>query len=107
MKKYIILALLVTGCASEHKMSQISAPLEEKGKVSSTETLGLNDSGEAIIQEKERADQELRGLVWQNNESEQEVNSLWHELKRCREESADSRLGGSGEVVEQIGRAHV
>lgn len=100
MKKILITCLVLTGCASEHKMKEISAPLDVKGQISSNELVGLNESGEAIIQTKEKADQELRGWIWQNNNDEQEVNSAWHELKRCREESSDVRLGGSGEVVE-------
>lgn len=100
MKKLLIMSLFVVGCASEHKMKEVSAPLEVKGQISSNEMIGLNGSGEAIIQTKEKADQELRSWIWQNNNDEQEVSSTWYELKRCREESSDVRLGGSGEVVE-------
>jgi hypothetical protein len=100
MKKLLIAGLFVMGCASEHKMKELSTPLDVKGQISSNEFIGLNQSGEAIIQTKEKADQELRGWIWQNNNDEQEVNSTWHELKRCREDASDVRLGGSGEVVE-------
>ena len=100
MKKiFILVALSLVGCASPQKMDPIKADIVEKGKLNSQETIGLNSSGEAIIQQKLKADQELKNWVWSNNDLEQQVNSERYTLKRCREESVDTRLGGSGEVI--------
>lgn len=100
MKKIILLTLFCVGCASSHKMKELDVSIQEKGKVSQNEVVGLNSSGEAVVQQRQKASEELRGIVWWNNNLEQELSSSRHELRRCRVESADPRLGGSGEVTD-------
>ena len=100
MKAFLLLVLITAGCASPNKMKDLDTQIEPKGKISSNETVALNSSGEAVIQQKQKASEELRGLIWWNNNLEQEVSSERYDLKRCRKESADPRLNGSGEVAQ-------
>ena len=90
---------LTAACASKDKVKQIDTTIEEKGVVSGG-VVGLNDKGEAIIQTQNRADQELRALIWQNNELEMNFRHEVSNLERCREEIADPRLGGNGDIVQ-------
>ncbi len=104
MKKILLLlistsALFLGACASKEKVKQIDVKIEEKGTAVGG-VIGLNDDGEAIIQTQTKADQELRGLIWQNNDLEMGLNHEVALLERCREEIADPRLGGNGEIVE-------
>ena len=102
MKKIILglaLAVIVTGCASSEKVREIDTSIDKKGQVLNGD-VGLNDKGEAIIQKQSAADDELRGLVWQNNQLESDLSSEAYMLNWCREDLADPRLGGSGDVVE-------
>jgi len=101
MKKTIIaLSLILSACASEHKLSTLDLRLEEKGRLSRDTSIGVNSSGEAVVRESQEVSQKLKGEIWWNNSLEQELASLQAETKRCRVELADPRLGGSGEVVE-------
>lgn len=103
MKILAVMCVLMTvaglGCSSKHKMKDLDVAITEKGSVSSDEVLGLNDSGEAVIQKRKKAVDEVKGLVWYNNNLQFEQSSELASLRRCRVESADVRLGGSGDVV--------
>ncbi len=60
--------------------------------------IGINDDDEAIIQENTNADDELRSLQWANSRLLEQLETDHHELKRCRSDLSDPRLGGSGNV---------
>lgn len=99
MKKMLVLLVFLTACASKDKVKEIDVTLEEKGTVKEG-VIGLNDKGEAIIQTQTMADQELRGVIWQNNDLQMNLNHEISMLERCRQEIADPRLGGNGDIVE-------
>lgn len=101
MKKsvFLFLTAFLVGCSSANKMKQLDVSLTPKGKINTDETVGLNSSGEAVIQQKQKVSDEIRGYVWVNNNLEQEVSSERSALKRCRVESSDPRLGGTGEMT--------
>ncbi len=40
--------------------------------------------------------------MWANNKIEEELSTDYNELKRCREELADERLGGDGKVTDPL-----
>ena len=95
----LILGLYQIQCASDNEVKEIDTSLEVKGKTSEGE-IGINDDGEAIIQEKTAADDELRRQQWVNNRLEESLATEHYELKRCRDDLADPRLGGDGSVRE-------
>lgn len=100
MKKLILLSLVLAGCASNSKsVKELDTKLEAKGAVLDG-TLGLNDKQEPIIQIEKPAENELRNTIWQNNELESQLNHETAYLSWCREDLADPRLGGSGDVIE-------
>ena len=101
MKKIILTLsiVLLSACASKEKVQNVDTALDKKGVINNG-IIGLNDEGVAIIQKENAADQELRGLIWLNNQREMDLNHESYNLERCREEIADPRLGGSGDVVE-------
>lgn len=97
MKTLIIAVLLTVGCATEHKMQKLDMVLTPKGQVGNR-TLGLTDSNELILQEEQAADDELRVQQAVNSKLQFELEHESFELKRCRMDMADPRIGGSGNV---------
>lgn len=95
-----ILYIFVVSCTTnEHEAKELDDKLEVKDSVDG-EKIGLNDDGEVIIQSETSASDELRSQIWVNSKLEDEINREHHELKRCREDLADPRLGGNGRVAE-------
>lgn len=95
-----LITLLSFSCTTEDKtVKEVDTKLEKKGAVGG-KTIGLNDDKEAIIQEETAVDDEMRRQEWVNNKLEEELNAEHLELQRCRDDLADPRLGGSGEVAE-------
>ncbi len=93
-----ILAILALGaCSSSEEVKEVDTKLEKKGMVDGKE-IGINDDDEAIIQENTNADDELRSLQWANSRLLEQLETDHHELKRCRSDLSDPRLGGSGNV---------
>jgi hypothetical protein len=102
IKSITLPALFVTmlaanACSSSEEVKEIDTKLESKGSVDGKQ-IGINEDDEAIIQENTNADDELRSLQWANSRLLEQLETDHHELKRCREDLADPRLGGSGEV---------
>lgn len=97
MKTIIIFAALVlNACATnEYKVKTISTALDVKGNVNG-QKLGINDNQEVILQEEVRAQDELRIAENVNLSFESDIESEAAELKRCKRDLADPRLGGSG-----------
>jgi len=62
--------------------------------------IGLNNEGEVILQSEVDASDELRTQQWLNHKHEDEIEREYLELKQCREDLADPRLGGRGSVDE-------
>lgn len=101
--RYAIIAVFVAlevgliGCSSS-QIKTLDTELEVKGQTQEG-TLGIKDKV-AIIQKETSADDELRFQQWQNNAAENDLNDEYFNLKRCRDELSDSRLGGNGQVTE-------
>lgn len=94
---YGLVLALISGCSSQ-QVKKIDTEVDAiKGNTSSG-LLALKD-GKAIIQKETNADDELRVQQFHNNDLENEVNDHYYELKRCRKELSDSRLGGNGQVT--------
>lgn len=97
IKVIVIASVIGSGCAS-NPIKTLDTQIEIKGSTQQG-TLGIKDKM-VIIQKETAADDELRFQEWQNNALENDVNEQYFWLKRCREELADSRLGGNGEVTD-------
>lgn len=102
MKLILSLTMLVflSACATnQNKVESLKdVKVETKGVVSDTTVIGLNSNKEAVIQSTETVQRELNGIVWWNNTKQQELNHEYAELKRCRRDLSDPRLGGAGFV---------
>ena len=95
--KYLIIILTLgsIGCAG-NQIRTLNTDLDVKSG-SDQGDIGLKDKI-AIIQKEIHADDELRTQRWRNNRAEDELSNSWFMLKMCREDQADSRLGGTGEI---------
>ena len=98
-KILILMALSVSalGC-STGQVRQLDTSLDVKGATQDG-VVGLKN-GQAIVQKTTSADDELRTQEWRNSKLEDSVNHEFFDLKRCRSDMADSRLGGSGDVAD-------
>lgn len=94
----IIISGIWASCTNDKVVKEIDSSLEIKGSVAGS-SLGLNKNNEAILQSSTDADDELRGQVWENHDRENTLKFEYHMLKWCRQDIADTRLGGSGEVA--------
>lgn len=102
MKIVLALAALFAfqACTSnDHEVRDVETLIEKKGRVGDKD-IGINKDGEAIIQEKVEADDELRRQQWTNNVLTEKFETEHFELRRCRTEISDPRLGGDGNVRE-------
>jgi hypothetical protein len=95
----ILTALVASSCTSSDEVKEIDTKLDVKNRSEGRE-IGINDDDEAIIQEKTDADDELRALEMGNMRLFDNLQTDYNELKRCREDLADPRLGGNGEVTD-------
>ena len=95
----VVMFFAVSCVTTEGTVEEIDTDLESKGQVGLSK-VGVNDDGQAIIQTETAADDELRIQQWKNKQLEDDLNDHHFQLKRCREDSADPRLGGSGELTE-------
>ena len=89
---------LMYGCVSKNEVKNIDNKLELKGKIGNL-SVGLNKDRELILQESKKADSELTDIMFDNNRLESDIRYAYHEIKRCRRDRSDPRLGGNGEVV--------
>lgn len=93
----IVIAVFLNGCATGYKVEKIETGITPKGQVGS-KTLGLNSSNELILQEEQTAADELRIQEAVNMHLLQGYEQDAFDLKRCRTEVSDPRLGGSGVI---------
>lgn len=99
--KIALLAVLLNACATnEYKVKTISTALDVKGNVNG-QKLGINGDNEVILQEEVRAQDELRIAEAVNFSFEEDISREAFELKRCRRDMADPRLGGNGVLPEE------
>ena len=99
--KVVLLGLWVlwgSSCTTtEGTVEEMDNEIKTSGQIMDSK-IGVNDDNQAIIQTETAADDELRIQQWNNNKKEDEVESEFLALKQCREDRADPRLGGSGDV---------
>lgn len=92
--------VLAAACSSNpNKAKDLDTKIDAQGGYQG-QVIGLNDDKEVIIQKQTSTDAELRELNWKQYELEQKLASDHQLLTRCREEMADPRLGGSGNMTE-------
>jgi len=91
----ITLLILTAGCSSSLK--KLDAGIESKGSTTDA-TIGIKDN-KVVIQRETSAQDELRSTQWWNNKYEDDLKHEYFMLKWCREDVADPRLSGSGEVT--------
>ncbi|MDA9951446.1 hypothetical protein N9D31_02610 [Oligoflexaceae bacterium] len=101
MKIIAILSVLFFGACTttEGTVGEVDTELNNKGQVGLSK-VGVNEDGQAIVQTETSADDELRIQTWKNKQKEDDVTAVHDQLKQCREDMADPRLGGSGELKE-------
>jgi hypothetical protein len=104
MKNFVLLTLTVfvfSSCAttSENKVQEIETKMEVKGQVSGGK-LGIDDEGDAVIQQDNMADDELRTQIMVNSRLGEELKTEHFMLQSCRDDMSDPRLGGHGEPEE-------
>lgn len=101
MKILILIALMVLVGCSGNKVKEVDTDLVVKG-TSSLGDIGITNDKMVVIQKKTNADDELRRQQWTNNKLEDQVRIEWLVLKSCREDMADPRLGGNGEITTML-----
>lgn len=87
--------LSLAACSSSIK--RIDTDLEHKSTTADG-TIGVKDD-KVILQKESNPQDELRSVQWWNSKYEDDLNSQYTKLKWCREDLADPRLGGNGEVT--------
>lgn len=96
MKYLLIISLVIVSACSSNKIKPLDTNIDIKGTTSNG-VLGLQNN-EAVIQEKRKADDELRLQEWSNFQLENELNHEHYMVMWCYEDLADPRLGGNGEM---------
>jgi hypothetical protein len=96
-----LMAVVLNACATGYEVKTISTKLDVKGNVNG-QKLGLNDENEAILQEEVRAQDELRIAEAVNSSFEYDISVEAAEVKRCRMDLADPRIGGSGMIPAEV-----
>jgi hypothetical protein len=95
----IVAAMYLNACASNaYEVKTVETKLNVKGEVNG-QKLGINDKNEAIMQEEVRAQDELRIAQVVSEHFEEQLRNEAAELKRCKRDLADPRLGGRGELA--------
>jgi hypothetical protein len=94
----LVAVLLLIGCTTtQNKPEALDTKMQVKGSVDK-EKVGLNQEGEVILQSEVDASDELRTQQWLNHRHEDDIKREYLELKQCRTDLADPRLGGKGSV---------
>ena len=90
--------ILLLGCASKKFGDQeVQTQLETSNKKKS-DKLGFDKDRNLLIQDKTGANDELIAQQHVNEELQSKLQNEFLMLKRCRVETADVRLGGTGEI---------
>jgi hypothetical protein len=102
MKTTLVLiagSLAVLGCASKkYGDEKIQTKLETSDKKTS-EKMGFDKERNLLIQDKTSATDELMAQTHVNESLQAKLQHEYQQLKRCRTELADIRLGGTGEMA--------
>lgn len=104
MSRNLVLALLSSGvlissCASKKFGDQkLETKLETSDKKTS-DKLGFDKERNLVVQDKTSATSELMTQTHVNEELQSKLQHEYQQLKRCRVDLADARLGGTGEMA--------
>lgn len=97
--KSILLVLILVGCTiTEYRVKELDTTLEGKKSATGDGVLALNTKGQAIIQKERTASNELIIAQMVNAEFKRQLDNEYYDLKRCRKDMADPRLGGGYET---------
>lgn len=92
----ILLSMFANGCSTNsHEVKKLDTSLEAKGQVGER-TVGITSENELILQEERTAADELRIQESVNEQLLGSYGAERFELKRCRVDISDPRLGGNG-----------
>ncbi len=92
----------LVSCATGKEVKDIDTSLEVKGTTEGGH-IGVDKDGVAVVQENADASDALRRQKFVNANLEEKLATDYNLLKKCREDLADSRLGGAGEVSDLPG----
>jgi hypothetical protein len=97
----ILVALQLSGCVvtQNNRPDQLDEDLDVKSSIGNTK-VALDDEGDVVLHTENDAPEELRTQQWINRKQEDDIEHELIELKQCRTDLADKRLGGDGSVEE-------
>ena len=94
---FLAVSILIVGCSSDSNVpKEMDEPIEKKGQLSKTRSVGLDEDGAAVIEEKVDASDKLRILEMNNNRLKDDLDIEYSRLERCRTDMAHPALGGDG-----------
>ena len=94
------LVLALSGCSSnKYEVKQVDTKMDVQGHFDG-KSIGLDDKNQAIIQQETSAESELKQQQLKNYDTERKLNYNYAQLTQCRQELADPRLGGNGQMTE-------
>lgn len=92
-------ALVLGGCASKKFGDEKIETKLDAGNNQSSEKFGFDKDRNLVLQEKTSATDELMVQTHVNEALRSKLQHEYNELRRCRVDLADVRLGGSGEMA--------
>lgn len=96
-----VATMLITGCATtEHTVKEIETKnITVKGRTLDGGSIAVTEKGQAIIQNEKSVQDELVIQEMVNSHLMDDVQREAFDLKQCRIDLANPRLGGSGEMA--------
>jgi hypothetical protein len=92
-------ALVVGGCASKKYGDEKISTQLDTGNEKTSEKFGFDKDRNLVLQDKTSATDELMIQTHVNEELRSKLQHEYQQLRRCRVDLADVRLGGSGEMA--------
>ena len=86
------------GCSTA-KIQKLDTEIATQGAIGN-QMIGIDTKGNAVVQEEITAEAMIREIRWSNADLSQSIVYKHKELDRCRDEIADPRLGGNGDITE-------
>jgi hypothetical protein len=95
----ICTALILGGCASKKYGDEKISTQLDMGNNKTSDKFGFDKERNLVLQEKTSATDELMIQTHVNEELRSKLQHEYQQLRRCRVDLADVRLGGSGEMA--------
>lgn len=92
-------ALILGGCASKKYGDEKISTQLDMGNNKTSDKFGFDKERNLVLQEKTSATDELMIQTHVNEELRSKLQHEYQQLRRCRVDLADVRLGGSGEMA--------